>query len=371
VLLSGGGQLEIWDYYDRSALPRYPMPATRPIDEAATGARLEEIAARHDDLYALWWAEQEGDPTGIIPRWLDRHAFEAGSRWFGNVRFTTYRLDEPPPPQPLDVLLTLPGTDEMLHLLGASVDPLTVTAGDVIAIQSQWAAGASVPVILFVHLLDEGNHVVGQYDGTGGAPPVPLWDGEETLRMGVRVPHGTIPGEHTLVLGAYHAESGQRFIAEGSAADTIVLATIPVEAPTVPPDAAALGLHPDERRYVTFGDVTLLGAQANRLGFDHAPDTPLAPGDPLSLRLYWRAEQPSPTILPLILRLLDSQSRVAAEWPLDPTEGRFPPDQWRQAELVRDSQVRFLPAVLDPGIYRLILASERAEALLASVVIHE
>ncbi|HEX8682991.1 MAG TPA: glycosyltransferase family 39 protein, partial [Ardenticatenaceae bacterium] len=96
VLLDGPGQSEIFDYYYGGDLPRYPLPNTRPLDEAATIEELEAIAARHERLFAVWWAEQEGDPTLLIPHWLEENAFEAGSRWFGNVRLAVYRLGDLP-----------------------------------------------------------------------------------------------------------------------------------------------------------------------------------------------------------------------------------------------------------------------------------
>nr|MBA3532304.1 glycosyltransferase family 39 protein [Ardenticatenales bacterium] len=68
ILLDGAGQMEIFDYYYQGTLPRYALPATRPLDETATLRQLEEMAVSHDRLFALWWAEEEGDPTRLIPR---------------------------------------------------------------------------------------------------------------------------------------------------------------------------------------------------------------------------------------------------------------------------------------------------------------
>ncbi|MDQ4075609.1 MAG: glycosyltransferase family 39 protein [Chloroflexota bacterium] len=367
VMLNAAGQLEIWEYYDESTLPAYALPATRPLDQAATVMQLEEIAQKHRRLWVLWWAEQEGDPEQVIPRWLDEHAFEAGSRWFGNVRLTTYRLGELPPPEPLEVEWKLPSSDASLRLEGVSVDPRSAMAGDVVAIDSVWASDAAMPVTFFAQLLDAGNHVVGQYDGDGGALPVAEWKDEENVRMGVPIAIGTPPGEYALVIGAYHRESGQRFVSEEG--DTFHLSTVQVEAPIVPATAETLDLRHGEARDTTFGDVTLVGGRVNKLGSDHAPDAPLAAGDPLRLLLYWRAERDSPSVPPLALRLLDEHGAVVAEWPFEPTEGRYPSRRWIEQELVRDLQVRFLPDDLVPGSYRLLLTSRDRRVEVGTVAV--
>jgi 4-amino-4-deoxy-L-arabinose transferase-like glycosyltransferase len=367
VLLDGPGQREIFDYYYGGDLPRYALPNTRPLDEAATIKELEAIAARHQRLFAVWWAEQEGDPTLLIPRWLEENAFEAGSRWFGNVRLAVYRLGDLPAPEPLDVTFTAPDTELTLRLRGANIEPETAIAGDIIAINSVWAAAGDVPVTFFAQLLDAGNHVVGQYDGSGGAPPVAQWQGEQAVRLGLPVAIGTPPGDYALIIGAYRTDNGQRLLTpEG---DAYRLATVRVEKPVVPPTVDALALPQSELREVSFGGITLVGARANKLGFDHAPETPIAPGEPLSVLLYWQAAASAPAAPPLHLRLRGQRDTIVAEWPFEPTEGRYPLTNWDEGELVRDPQVRFLPAGLPPGSYRLSLEGDTPRALIGSIVI--
>lgn len=396
VLLDGAGQREVFEYYFKRDLSRYGLPGTQPLNEMATREQLEEMAAQHERLFVLWWAEQEGDPELFIPRWLDKHAFEAGSRWFGNVRLATYRLGELPPPAPLDVLFALPPPPEgesqaQLQLAGASIEPQTVVSGDVIAINSLWSAPnkVDVPVTFFAQLLDPANHVVGQYDGDGGAPPVQEWppaglraaelggsegglgteSGLQVIRMGIPVAVGTPPGEYALIMGAYRGDNGQRFVHPDG--DAYRVASVRVEAPIVPPTIDALGLPHNQIRDVTFGDITLVGARANKLGFDHAPDTPLAPGEPVSLLLFWRAERAAPNTMPLTLRLDEPSGNTIAEWPLEPTETRHPLPQWTHHELVRDPQIRFLPGNTPPGTYRLTLQAqgEAAQALVAELTV--
>jgi len=364
ILLDGAGQQEVVTYYLTSELRYYALPATQPLDESATRQQLEAIAAEHERLFVLWWAEQEGDPTLFIPRWLDEHAFEAGSRWFGDVRLATYRLGELPPPEPLNQPFTLRESTQELRVVGASIDPQTVISGDVVAINSLWSASTDIdsPITFFAQLLDMGHHVVGQYDGDGGAPPVLDWSAntEYTLRMGVPLAVGTPPGDYRLIIGAYHSDNGQRLLHPDG--DAYQLAIMPVRAPLIPPTLDALGLRHNEVRDVAFGDITLVGARSNKLGFDHAPDTPLAAGEPFALLLFWRAEQASPPVQPFSLQLHNQNGTLITEWPLDATEGRHPPENWSKGSLIRDPQTRFLPHNIEPATYQLILSSDGIEA---------
>ncbi|HEX8681601.1 MAG TPA: hypothetical protein VF707_04755, partial [Ardenticatenaceae bacterium] len=265
------------------------------------------------------------------------------------------------------VTFTAPDTKLTLRLRGASIEPETAVAGDIIAINSAWEAAGDLPMTFFAQLLDAGNHVVGQYDGSGGAPPLAEWEGEQAVRLGVPVAIGTPPGDYALIIGAYRTDNGQRLLTpEG---DAYRLATVRVEKPVVPPTVDALALPQSELREVSFGGVTLVGARANKLGFDHAPETPIAPGEPLSVLLYWQAAASSPAAPPLLLRLRDQRDALMAEWPFEPTEGRYPLENWDEGELVRDPQVRFLPADLAPGTYRLTLEGDTQRVIIAEHVV--
>jgi mannosyltransferase len=370
ILLDGPGQSEIFDYYYDGDLPLYLLPATRPINEPASEAQLEAIAAAHERLFAVWWAEQEGDPDLVIPRWLEQNTFEAGSRWYGAVRLATYRLGDLPSPQPLDVAFALPGEEGRLRLEGAAVEPVSVIAGEVLAINSQWSTDGSTPATFFAQLLDGANNIVGQYDGPGGAPSVADWDAGESyaVLMGLPVAVGAAPGTHRLIVGAYDPVTGQRFVTEEG--DAYELGAVSVAVPVEPPAVEALALRPGEEQHASYGDLTLVGARANRLGHDHEPTTPLAAGEPVSLLLYWRAEVASPVFPALLIRMLDDRHHAVAEWSLEPLEGRYPPEQWRQGELARDPHIRFIPADVAAGRYRLLLEDGSTRTLIGEIVVH-
>lgn len=351
ILLNGPGQIEIFDYYFSGPQPRYPLPRSRPLDRAATVAELEAIAARTDRLYTVLWAQQEGDPDNVIGRWLDEHAFKASDRWFGNVRLAVYQFGPAPEPRPVGARF-----GARIELEAAAASPSEVISGDIVALTVRWRALAApgARYQLFAQLLDPGNHIVGQRDASPAAVPTDAWRPGEAHagRVGVPVLPGTPPGHYRLVIGLYDATNGARLpLADGS--DALTLDTIQVRAPSVPPPAEALDLV--QRHEARLGQARLLGSRANRLGSDHAPETPLRAGEPLAVVLFWQTEQTAPGLPSLTLRL---EGPGQAEWPWQPVEGRHPPATWVAGEVVRDPQTFFLPADLPPGRYRVqLLAS--------------
>ena len=83
----------------------------------------------------------------------------------------------------------------------------------------------------------------------------------------------------------------------------------------------------------TVGPVVLAGYAAHRKGYDHAPATPIRPGDTAHFTFYWQAPDPLPTDWPgdeaFTLRLGDQQITA----PL--AGGNYPTGKWQPGELVR------------------------------------
>jgi mannosyltransferase len=374
ILLDGAGQREIFDYYYTGALAVYGLPATQPLDVTQTETELANIAESHDQLWVLWWAEQEGDPELFIPTWLDENSFEAGSRWFGNVRLARYLLGDPPPLTEINADFLTPDAPITLQLQGIGIEPATIIAGDVLALYSSWQSTfaqtpSSPPFTFFAQLLDSQNRVISQYDGNGGAPPVREWADSQTmpLRMGMAVPVGTPPGDYRLILGAYDSNTGQRLAT--ASGDALEIGSIQVIAPPVPPTVDAINLPNAQFMDTSFGSLALVAAQANKLGSDHAPETPLRAGDPLSVLLYWQLRTAEATLPALTLQLRDSAAQPRAEWQFTPTDNTYPLDQWRVNDLIRDPYTYFLPADFPPGTYDLVVTNGTITQLIEKMVI--
>jgi 4-amino-4-deoxy-L-arabinose transferase-like glycosyltransferase len=326
VLLNAPGQGEVWRYYD-PGLPVLGLPATRPADPAQVEAALTAATAGKKRIFALDWATDESDPAGTVAGWLGRNAFPGLSSWQGNLRFVTYAMAE-----------GLHCTASNLRF-GAAVtltdfclpEAEAVAPGDVAVVQLHWrsAAPPAGPLAVSVQLLNGQGQVIAQHDGVpgGGQRPVTGWQPGEVItdNHGLVIPPGIPPGEYQLAVVLYDPATGARLpTGGGEAADLGMLAVAPAVAPF------PLDLLPVPRRLDTvMGPVTLVGAAWHKLGFDHAPETPVQTGDPLRVTLYWQAGD---ALLPADLQAtvtVGDQPVTASLAPGYPTAG------WPAGALVR------------------------------------
>ncbi len=387
ILLDGAGQREIFDYYYDGELAVYGLPATQPLNIAETRATLTEIADNYEQLWVLWWAEQQGDPQLFIPNWLKENTFVTESRWYGNVRLERYVMDDPPltpigevvdvPTDSLGLRFAYPDSPYTILLESVGIGSTEVTAGGVVSLYSEW--DGTIPVVMdqypnpliFAQLLDGANHVIGQYDEPPEMADEARW-GERVaipVRMGIPVPVGTVPGDYRLIIGAYDRDTGQRFVT--STGDALEIGGIQVVAPPVPPTLEAINLPNGQFMDVPFGSLALVAAQTNKLGFDHEPETPLRAGEPLSVLLHWQIRDPRAELATLTLQLRDTTGTPRAEWQLTPTDNTYPLDQWRINDLIRDPHTYFLPGDISPGSYELVVTNGNDVGFIGNIMVME
>ena len=97
----------------------------------------------------------------------------------------------------------------------------------------------------------------------------------------------------------------------------------------------------------TFGEgLELLAAEL--------PVEPLAAGEPLPLRLLWRARMPLSADLRPVVRLVHEDGWLAAEWDHSPAQGRFATDRWQPGQVVADPY-QLHPNPTGPGLYRVLV----------------
>jgi hypothetical protein len=182
-------------------------------------------------------------------------------------------------------------------------------------------------------LLDAANQVLAQRDGepVGGARPTDTWRAGEQIadNYALPLPLGAPPGEYRLVVALYDAQSGQRLQHAGG--DAVELGSVMVDRPTTPAPAELIPLaHRLEQR---LGPVTLLGYDAYRKDFAHAPQTPLAAGDTAHVVLYWQAPDPLPADWPDDLAVT---VRLGGQTVTMPVGGAaYPTSAWQAGEIVR------------------------------------
>ncbi len=359
VILNAEGQQDVFNYYysrtPHLLAPIYPLPTQRPLGETETLATLTEIAQTSEQIYAVYWANHQADPTGLIESWLDTQLFKATDQWYGNVRLVSYAS---PADQQQDFEAVDFQLGEYIELTGYALNTNEITPGDIAQINLQWETTAPLTenYTVFLQILDSANHVVGQRD----ARPLmetTSWPAGEIIEdtHGVFLEPGTPPGLHRLIMGLYNSQTGQRLpvIENGEVVgDFITLAEVNVvkPEPALPQDALRIQV---PRRTEMF-DVDLLGYDFYKVGHRSTPDTPLHPGDPVRLVLYWRAVQPVYWLEDkLFIQVL---TRGGQSTPLSitrtPAGVDYPIDQWQPDEIVR-AQYDFFLSNLAPGRYQL------------------
>ncbi len=300
-------------------------------------AHLASATAGRRNLYALFWATDEADPQRLVETWLDRNAFKALDVWQGNVRLATYALAsglQPVPMAPVQLgdAVVLAGQAQPAEQQGQQ----HVAAGDAALVQLRWEVLQDVErrYKVSVQLLDAANQVVAQRDAepVGGSRPTDGWRaGEQILdNYALPVPFGTPPGEYRLVAAMYDAQTGQRLThADG---DSVELGSVWVDRPqtSVSPEPGA-----DGRSGWSGGwdRSILVGYDAYRKDFAHAPETPLRPGDTAHFVLYWQAPDPLPANWPADLAVT---LRLGDQVVTAPLAGAgYPTGEWTGGEIVR------------------------------------
>ena len=359
ILLNAPNQWEVFTYYYGGDVDVYPLPHSRPLDEAATAAELAGIVAKHRRVFALYWGVAEADPARFVESWLEERTHRAADSWHGNVRLVVYAVPQTAgsgaPQHPLDLSL-----GDAVALRGYSLVAGAVEAGDVLQLTLFWEARQKPAerYKVFVQLLDGANHIVGQLDSEPGGNllPTDTWQPGQAVtdRYGVLVHPGTPPGEHRLIAGMYSLSTGGRLPVQRDGeplGDHVALGLVRVIRPPAPPPVEAL--HLQRQTDWSHEGLKLLGYDLHKLGYAHQPDAPLHPGDALHVNLYWQAEKAITTDWALHLRLLDDSGgeRAALNAPLAGVE--HPSSRWVAGEIVRAQFDLFVPGDAPAGRYRL------------------
>jgi mannosyltransferase len=369
IILNAAGQQEVFGYYYHGDTPIYPLPRSRPLDPEATISELEMILERSRRIFSLYWATNESDPAGIIESWLAGHAFQATDVWVGNVRLVSYAAPLPARELlPIDVrfgdqvslvgyrLLASEDRPPNGELGGTSSPVGTLvtgaTPGEILQIQLQWVTDAPLDVRykVFLQALDEAHHLVGQRDAEPVVSTLDWRPGQPVLdRHGLPIELGTPPGEYLIIVGLYDAVSGQRLPTPDG--DFMELGRLIVERPVTPPPAAALGFdHPVD---ALLGPLRLVGYDRYKLGHSYDPDSPLDPGSPLHVVLYWQV-QSRPQIdwrLELQLAQVATPTSPVADGVFPVAGINYPATQWELGEVVRAQFDLFVPDDAPRGDY--------------------
>jgi hypothetical protein len=362
IILNAPGQQEIFGYYYHGTVPVYPLPKQRPIDEAATGQELRQIASGHQRVWLVLWAVEESDPRQFIENWFNEHAFKTDTRWFGNVRlvlYTTSAGGDTHVDHPLQATF-----DHRIRLLGYNLaeasDGKEISAGEVLRLTLFWQATEKLDqrYTVFTHLIDDHEYIWGQRDSEpgGGARLTTTWSVGEVIsdNYGIPVYLGTPPGDYRVEVGLYRAADGSRLAVQDAngreIGDRLLLGPVRLGRPDRAPEIPALSA--EHSMDANWGPFRLVGYDLYKLGIDQG-NVNFRPGDIAQLTLYWQArEKPGPGYH-VVVQLVDKSGQVVVSRDVDPADGRYPSAQWERGEIVRDQHKIALD--LSPGQYRLLV----------------
>ncbi|MFN2291287.1 MAG: glycosyltransferase family 39 protein [Anaerolineae bacterium] len=369
ILLNAPGQQEVFDYYYDGPLPIHPLPKSRPLDPAATRESLQALAQPGGRIFAVLWATDESDPDRVIEGWLDTNTYKALDSWYGNVRLVMYAVPEQAPtsPQrPLDVVLGSDGEPpDRIALLGYSLLDERLAAGEIAQITLFWQVEETPAqrYKVFLHVLDAGNHILGQRDAEpgGGVQLTTLWEPGQTIvdNYGLPVHPATPPGTYRVEVGMYDPETNRRLkVVQGSdgevqlGADRVWLSPLTVVHPASPFPVTALDVQ--HRADARFGQLDLLGYDVYRLGSAHQPEAALHPGEVLHVNLYWQAVGQPREDWGVVIDLVDSEGTARASIRGEPALD-FPTSQWQPGDVWRGQFNLALPGDAPAGAYRLYI----------------
>jgi hypothetical protein len=364
IILNAPGQQEVFGYYYHGNTPLFPLPRSRPLDPEATVTELEEILERSGRIFALYWATDESDPGDVIEGWLDEHAFKATDAWVGNVRLVSYAA--PLPAGDLEATDVHLGNHVVLtgyrlfypspegEMTSDSSAPASTVPGEIVQVQLRWTTDAPLDAsyVVFLQALNKVSHLVGQRDAQPDISTLDWEPGQAVLdHHGLLIEPGTPPGEYRIIAGLYETATGQRLPTSGG--DFVELGALRIKRPATPPPMESLAFqHPAD---VDFGSLRLLGYDRYKLGHSYDPDTPLRPGDPLHVVIYWQAQSRprADWLLAMELTPIDNPATPVAREVFPVAGVDYPTTHWEPGEVVRAQFDIFLPGDAPPGEYRL------------------
>lgn len=213
VLIGRDQRSELRRFY-QGTLPVYELPEGEDYP-ASIAAWLAQIAAQHPILYVLFRSAEEQDPQGAVDAWLNAHAFGLSNEWLGVVRVAIYVSSGAESIRHHSQAVNA-DSGGRLRLIEYELSSIERKDTQILLLRLIWEAVIPVDVgyAVFVHLLDQHDHLVAQQDtqliDRSIAAGLPRGDEKVENRIALRVPAQTKPGEYRLITGIYDRETKQR-----------------------------------------------------------------------------------------------------------------------------------------------------------------
>lgn len=222
-----------------------------------------------------------------------------------------------------------------VELLGYNLPVRRAVPGQAIPLDLFWRSrkDALEDYIVFMELRDGGGHVLAAQESApvDGRYPTSLWARGEVVRdrrelvIAANVPSG----EYRLVVGLYHAASGERLRVKRwlfSAGPLLTLGTITVQGRPMTFERPQGIQHLVEAR---------LGEGVALIGYDLSAER-VPPGGTLTLTLYWQAVGPMNRSYKVFTHLVGPDGEIGGQKDSLPGEGKWPTSGWVEGEYLVD-----------------------------------
>jgi 4-amino-4-deoxy-L-arabinose transferase-like glycosyltransferase len=232
-----------------------------------------------------------------------------------------------------------------MRLLGYKLDTAEVTPGGAVRLTLYWQSLVAMDRdwSVFVHVLDENQIVVAQRDTYPGLGLMPTrkWPVGRTLADTYVInlsPTTYAPGQASIEIGLYDYNSGERLlIVSGQQAGKDALTLAPL---TIVANAGDL---PNPQTFNFGNQIELAGYEMDRRA--------LAPGEALTLTLYWRGLKPMTTNYSVFAHVRGAGESLWAQSDSWPQDGAAPTAAWIPGETVSDIRALTLKPDTAPGVY--------------------
>jgi hypothetical protein len=153
---------------------------------------------------------------------------------------------------------------------------------------------------------------------------------------------GTPPGDYQIELTVFDratlAPLNVLDPAGGVAGPSAIIGSLDVDRPA----QVLTGIDPQRMLDQSWGSLTLFGVHLDR--------AEAAPGDPMMVTLYWRAEGPLPD-LSAVLELIDPAGAGARSWTVPLVHANYPPSAWRVGDELTGQHALQIPGRVGDGTH--------------------
>jgi uncharacterized membrane protein len=237
-----------------------------------------------------------------------------------------------------------------IELLGYNLPVLAAVPGRAIPLDLFWRnrGGSLEDYIVFTQLMDGEGRILAVQESApvDGGYPTTLWAGGEIVRdhrelvIAANVPGG----EYHLVVGLYHAASGERLRLKRwffGAGQLFTLGTIAVQGRPVTFERPQGIQHPMQAR---------LGEHVALIGYGLSAES-APPGSTLTLTLYWQALGPMGQSYKVFTHLVEPDGEIWGQKDSLPGQGSLPTSGWVEGEYLVDSYKILLKPEAPGGEY--------------------